>query len=49
MPNGVNPDGIRVAGGTVTGRVLNFALTARKPHDIVDVVLDGTLGVDLCR
>lgn len=49
MLNGGNPDGIRVAGSAVTGRVLSFALTARKPHDIVNVVLDGTLGVDLCR
>src|SRR5215469_692651 len=43
-----DPNEIRVAGSSVTGRVLSFTLTAGKPHGIEHRVLYNTLGVDVC-
>jgi hypothetical protein len=43
-----DPNGIRVTGSTVTGRVLSFTLTAGQPHGIEQRVLYNTLGVDVC-
>jgi hypothetical protein len=47
--NAHDPNGVRVTGSTVTGRVLSFTLTAAHPHDIVQGVLNNSLGVDICK
>jgi hypothetical protein len=40
--------GIRVTGTAVTGRVLSFDMTARRPHDFPELVDYNGLGVDVC-
>lgn len=43
-----DPDGMQVTGGSVTGRVLGFDLTAQDAQTFRKRVTTGTLGVDVC-